>query len=57
MGMEIQKEVLTKELERVFTIDGKGRPAKAKSLLELIDQFGEPAVMVEIKKISERKVF
>lgn len=45
------------ELEKVLTIDGRGRPKKAVLLLELIAKYGVEAVLAEIKKISERKCF
>lgn len=48
---------LTKELENVLTIDGRGRPKKAVLLLELIQEFGIEAVMGEVKKFTERKFF
>lgn len=48
---------LTKELENVVTIDGRGRPKKALLLLELIEEFGIEAVKGELKKFSERKFF
>src|SRR5690606_35471758 len=48
---------LTKELENVVTIDGRGRPKKALLFLELIQEFGIEAVMEELKKFSKRKFF
>ena len=42
-------------LEKILTIDGRGRPAKAKLLIELIQAIGIDNALVEIKKISERK--
>jgi hypothetical protein len=50
-------EDLTKELERVLTIDGRGRPKKAQLLLELIEQFGVENVLAEVKRFGERKNF
>jgi thioredoxin reductase len=51
------KPKLTAELENVVTIDGRGRPKKAKLFLELVEEFGIEAVMEELKKFSERKFF
>lgn len=51
------KPKLTAELENIVTIDGRGRPKKAKLLLELIQEFGIEAVTEELKKFSERKFF
>jgi hypothetical protein len=48
------KPKLTAELENVVTIDGRGRPKKAKLLLELIQEFGIEAVMEELKKFNEK---
>jgi hypothetical protein len=56
-AMSDSKPKLTAELENVVTIDGRGRPKKAKLLLELIQEFGIEAVMEELKKFSERKFF
>jgi len=57
MAAEMNISKLTKELENVVTIDGRGRPKKALLLLELIQEFGIEAVMEELKKFSERKFF
>ena len=46
---------LNKKLEEVFTIDGKGRPDKAKLLLDLIEVYGLTYVLREIQTIGERK--
>lgn len=48
---------LVKELENVLTIDGRGRPAKAKLLLQLVKEHGLETVLKEIEKIGERKWF
>lgn len=48
---------LVKELENVFTIDGRGRPRKCKLFLELLKQYGAEEVMIEINRMSERKCF
>jgi hypothetical protein len=48
---------MTTELEKVLTIDGRGRPKKAILLLELITKHGIEAVLAEIKKLGERKAF
>ena len=48
-------ETPEKILEKILTIDGRGRPEKAKLLIELIATIGIDKVLVEVKKISERK--
>jgi hypothetical protein len=48
---------MVEELEKVLTIDGRGRPKKAVLLLELITKHGLEAVLAEIKKLGERKCF
>lgn len=48
---------MVEELEKVLTIDGRGRPKKAVLLLELIAKYGVEAVLAEIKKIGEIKCF
>lgn len=48
---------LIKELEKVLTIDGRGRPKKAQLLLELIEKFGMENVVKELKHLGERKFF
>lgn len=57
MAAEMNISKLTKELENVVTIDGRGRPKKALLLLELIQEFGIEAIMDEVKKFTERKFF
>lgn len=52
-----EKSKLTKELENVLTIDGRGRPKKAVLLLELIQEFGIDKVLEEVKLFGERKFF
>ena len=46
---------LTQELEKVFTIDGRGRPKKAELLLKLIKEYGVNLVLDEILVISKRR--
>lgn len=53
----MEKTKLTMELENVVTIDGRGRPKKAKLLLELIQEFGIEEVKKELEIISKRKFF
>ena len=48
---------LTKDLENIFTIDGRGRPRKCKLLLELMKQYGTDAVIKEVEVMSQRKTF
>lgn len=48
---------LVKNLENVFTIDGRGRPKKCQLLLELLKTFPISEVMKEIQRMSERNSF
>jgi len=48
---------LTKQLENIITIDGRGRPAKARLLLQLIEEVGIEEVMKVLKEFGERKFF
>ena len=57
MTLEEEKQAVIKELENILTIDGRGRPAKAKALLWLIDRHGQAVVEQALKEISERKFF
>lgn len=41
-----------RDMESVFTIDGRGRPRKCKLFLELIEKHGLDAVLAEIKNIA-----
>jgi hypothetical protein len=55
ISMEEEIKLIVKELESIFTIDGRGRPEKASTFLRLIDNYGSGQVIAAIKKISERK--
>ena len=57
MTLEEEKQIAIKELENILTIDGRGRPAKAKALLWLMDRYGKSIVEQALKEISERKFF
>lgn len=46
---------LIKQLERIISIDGMGRPARARLLLELIKEFGIENIAKELKEIGKRK--
>ncbi len=46
---------LIQDLENVLTIDGRGRPDKARLFLKLVEKFGIENVLAEIKKVGERK--
>lgn len=48
---------LIKELENVLTIDGRGRPKKAKLLLEILAKYGLDETLLAVQEISERKNF
>lgn len=55
MTMEEEKKLIVKELENIFTIDGRGRPSKAKTFLQLLSDYGNGQVLAAVKEISERK--
>jgi hypothetical protein len=57
MILDEEQKIVVKELENIFTIDGRGRPTRARTLLELIDKYGRELVLVEIKHLGERKNF
>jgi hypothetical protein len=55
MTREEEMKVTTKELENIFTEDGKGRVAKANTLLRLMDNYGSSLVIEMIKELSKKK--
>lgn len=48
---------LIKVLENILTIDGRGRPAKAREMLALIKWAKPEELEAALKKIGERKFF
>jgi hypothetical protein len=46
---------ITKELESILTIDGIGRPAKARKLLSLLQLVSESGIEIELREMSKRK--
>jgi len=52
-----EKSQLVKDLEGVFTIDGRGRPRKCQLFLELVSINGMDAVLSEMEKIAKRTNF
>ena len=57
MTRDEEMKAIVKILENIFTIDGKGRPAKARAFMELVSNYGLALVLNEICKIGERKAF
>jgi hypothetical protein len=53
----MEKDALTKEMENVITIDGRGRPKKAQLLLKLIEDVGIEEVKRVLQELSTRKFF
>jgi hypothetical protein len=51
----MKKEIVIKILESILTIDGQGRPAKARQLLSLIEEAPTLFVLTGLKEIGERK--
>ncbi len=49
------KSELDKALEGIFTIDGRGRPAKAQLFLLLWQKYGQEEVLNGVEAISKRK--
>ena len=48
---------LIEQLESILTIDGQGRPRKAKQLLDLIKSVPLEELEKSIKELSDRKFF
>jgi len=48
---------LVKKLELILTIDGSGRPEKAKRLLELLNSVPQEELRAAIEELSKRKHF
>ena len=53
----MNREIIIKLLESILTIDGKGRPAKARTLLALIEEAPTLELLKALKEIGERKFF
>ena len=51
------KSELDKALDNIFTIDGRGRPAKAQLFLLLIQKYGQEEVLKGVEAIGKRKWF
>lgn len=48
---------VTKELEKILTIDGRGRPEKAKMLIKLLENVTLTNIFEKLHEISKRKYF
>lgn len=48
---------LTRQLESILTIDGKGRPAKARQLLRLLIDVPDTELAKALAEIGDRKSF
>lgn len=53
----MNKEIISKLLESILTIDGQGRPKKARALLALIEEAPTLELLAALKEIGERKHF
>ena len=53
----MDKELMTKVLESILTIDGQGRPAKARMLLKLLEEESVLILLAALKEVGERKGF
>ena len=53
----MNKKTIITLLESILTIDGKGRPAKARLLLELLKEGNMLIILDALKEIGERKWF
>lgn len=57
MNKSLPERTIEDLLERVITIDGRGRPLKARLLLDLIKRYGINEVTKVLKEFGERKHF
>lgn len=57
MTNDPKKSELTKKLEAILTIDGQGRPKKAREFLSILSQTPLEEVTKELKTIGDRKYF
>lgn len=57
MTLEDERKIITEALEKIFTIDGKGRPAKAQLFLLLMDKYGKEQVVSVVRDLAARKNF
>ena len=53
----MKRENIVKILESILTIDGRGRPAKSRLLLSLIEEAPTLELLAALKQIGERKWF
>ncbi len=53
----MNKNTIIQILESILTIDGNGRPAKARLLLSLMQEAPSEEFLQALKEISERKHF
>jgi hypothetical protein len=51
----MEKDPLVTELEKLFTIDGRGTSKKCKRFLELLESEGQEKILEEVRKMSLRK--
>jgi hypothetical protein len=54
---DMSEEELTKEFERILTIDGRGRPEKAKMLLQVMREYDIDVIFEVLENISKRTGF
>lgn len=57
MLLNTRDRELTEALERVITIDGRGRPEKARLLVTLINETPKEKLVEVLTTIGERKFF
>jgi hypothetical protein len=55
--MKLTVRILTKTLESILTIDGQGRPAKARALMRLMIDVPETELAKALAEIGDRKWF
>jgi hypothetical protein len=51
----MNKENIIKILENILTIDGKGRPVKARLMLSLIEEAPTLELLTALREVGERK--
>lgn len=57
MPPPLDRPALVKRLESILTIDGQGRPAKARMLLQLLGDVPNDPLIEALKEIGNRKFF
>jgi hypothetical protein len=54
--MNAEKSELETNLEKIFTIDGRGTAKKCKFFLELLEEYDQIDVLSKIRDMSEKQI-